>query len=115
VGYVEHALANPDLYRVMFDDIAALPDPAAAGATFDLLVQGARAAQAAGRFAADVDPADVALRYWASGHGLTSLTVSGVLPAAELRRHAPATEVAIFIAAGDDRAAAEASVAAAWG
>lgn len=114
VAYVEHALGNPDLYRVMFDAGFDLPDPEGASASFELLVHGAGAAQRAGRFSAEVEPRDVALRYWASGHGLTSLAVAGVLPLPDLRRHSPATAVAIFTAAGDVREQAERSVAAAW-
>ncbi len=114
MAYVEHALANPDLYRVMFDAAFDLPDPESAAAGLELLVGGAGQAQRAGRFSEDVDPRDVALRYWASGHGLTSLAVSGVLTQADLRTHAPAMAIAIFTAAGDTRENAEHSVAAAW-
>lgn len=110
----EHALANPDPYRVMVDAAFDLPDPEGASAGLELLVNGARAAQRSGRFSAEVDLRDVALRYWASGHGLTSLAVSGVLTDPDLRTHAPATAIAIFTAAGDEREHAERSVAAAW-
>jgi AcrR family transcriptional regulator len=114
VAYVEHALANPDLYRAMFDSVVDLPDPAAAAATFAPLVDAVARARDAGRFAADVVPDDVATRIWATGHGVTSLTVTGGLSPADLRRHAPASNEAIFVAAGDDPAAAHASVTAAW-
>jgi AcrR family transcriptional regulator len=114
VAYVEHALANPDLYRAMFDSIVDLPDPDVAAAAFTPIVEGSRRAQDAGRFDPTVPPEDVAVRYWASGHGITSLTVTGVLTAADLRRHAPATATAIFVDAGDDPARARASVTAAW-
>jgi AcrR family transcriptional regulator len=112
VAYVEHALANPDLYRVMFDSAYELPDPVAAGASFGHLVELAAVARDAGRFVAD--PADVAQRYWASGHGVTSLAVTGVLEVRELARHAPALAEAVFIDAGDERERAERSVRAAW-
>jgi len=101
LAHVEHALRNPDPYWVMFDAAFDLPDPEGASASFELLVQGTGAALRAGRFSAEVEPSDVALRYWASGHGLTSLAVVGVLPLPDLRRHALATAVAIFTAAGD--------------
>ncbi len=114
VAYVSNALANPDLYRVMFDATSDLPDPGAADAAFAPLVAGARRAQELGRFRADVVPEDVALRYWADGHGVTSLAVTGVLPTDDLLRHAPAMEVAQFVAAGDDPDRAQRSVAAAW-
>ena len=67
----------------------------------NLWVLGVRAAQRARRFDADVDAGDVAVRYWAGGHGLASLAVAGVLSLEDLRRHAPATAVATFTAAGD--------------
>jgi AcrR family transcriptional regulator len=114
VAYVEHGVANPDLYRVMFDSVVDLPDPAAAAATFAPVVDGVRRAQDAGRFGAGIVPDDVAVRYWASGHGVTSLAVTGVLSPADLRRHAPEAAVADFVAAGDDPALAHASVTAAW-
>jgi AcrR family transcriptional regulator len=112
VAYVENGLANPDLYRVMFDSTYELPDPAVAAATFEPLVEGAAAARAAGRFGHE--PLDVAQRYWATGHGLTSLAVTGVLPMSDLERHAPALTVAVFIGAGDAPERAERSVRAAW-
>lgn len=114
VAYAVHALANPDLYRVMFDSAFELTDPAAASAGFEPLVVATSAAQDAGRFDARLDPSDVALRYWAGGHGLTSLTVTGVLAVTDLRRHAPASAVATFVSAGDTRERAERSVTAAW-
>jgi AcrR family transcriptional regulator len=114
VAYVENALANRDLYRVMFDAAFELPDPELANATFEPLVEAVRAAQAAGRFTSELDALDIATRFWAIGHGLTSLTVSGVLPAAELRRHAAPMTVALFTGCGDQPERAGQSVRAAW-
>lgn len=114
VAYAENALVNPDLYRVMFDSTFEIIDPASAAASFELLVDATRRAQGAGRFDPALDPGDVAMQYWATGHGLTSLTVTGVLSAADLRRHAPAAAAAIFTAAGDAADRARSSVDAAW-
>jgi AcrR family transcriptional regulator len=114
VVYVETALAAPALYRVMFDSTFDLPDPQGAAATFGQLVTGVERAQRAGRFAVEVEARDVATRFWAAGHGLTSLAVGGVLPVEELARHAPATATAIFTEAGDQPELARRSVAAAW-
>ncbi len=114
VAYVENALANPDLYRVMFDSLVDLPDPEGAAATFEPLVDGSRRAQEATRFDPDIDPRDVATLYWATGHGVTSLAVTGVVPHAELRRQAPAGAVAVFVEAGDARERARRSVDLAW-
>lgn len=113
-AYAANALANPDLYRAMFDARVDLEDAAAADAGFEVLVAGVARAREQGRFAADVDPLATATRYWASGHGLASLVVSGVLPAAALADHARAVSVALFVAAGDDQARAARSVRAGW-
>lgn len=85
VAYVENALENPDLYRVMFDAAFDVPEPDAAAATSEPLVVAARRAQDAGRFGQNATPDDIALRYWVSGHGLTSLAVTGVLAVADLQ------------------------------
>ena len=114
VAYVDNAFANPDLYRVMFDASFDLPDPGAASQTFDHLVAAAQRSIDAGRFSSRSDPADVALRFWSSGHGVVSLTVTGALTEADLRRHAPAMATALFIDAGDEPGRARRSVRAAW-
>jgi AcrR family transcriptional regulator len=114
VAYVENALSNPNLYRVMFDATFDLPDPEAADATFGYLIDAARRSVEAGRFGPAAQPVDVALRMWASGHGIVSLAVTGVLPVSELRRHAPAMVTALFIDAGDDPERARKSVTSAW-
>lgn len=114
VAYVENALANPNLYRVMFESNFDLRDADAAASTFELLVLGVDAAKRAHRFYAAIDANDLAVRLWADGHGITSLAVTGVLPRADLPRHAIANSVALFIAAGDRRDLAERSLAAAW-
>lgn len=114
VAYADNALANPDLYRVMFDASFDLPDPGAAAHTFDHLVAAARRSIDGGRFSSATDPADVALRFWASGHGIVSLAVTGALAEADLRRHAPAMAIALFIDAGDEPTRARRSVRAAW-
>lgn len=62
VAYVNNALANPDLQRVMFDARFDLPDPASADDTFGHLIAAAHRAIDIGRFAPSQDPADIALR-----------------------------------------------------
>jgi AcrR family transcriptional regulator len=114
VAYAANALAHPDLYRVMFDAAHDLPDPEAAAAAFTPLVVASGHAQADGRFAQEQDAQDIAMRYWATGHGVTSLAVTGVLSTSELQRHAQAVAVAVFVDAGDSRQKAAASVRAAW-
>lgn len=114
VAYAGNALSNPNLFRVMFDTTFDLPDPDTAAETFRHLIVAAQAAIDAGRFSADHDAADIALRYWANGHGIVSLTVTGALTVEALRRHAPAMTAALFIDAGDSPARARRSVDGAW-
>ena len=113
-AYATSALEEPALYRAMFDAAAELEDPEAAGRSFGLHVAAAGRARDAGRFAAGADPEAVALRLWASGHGLVMLVLTGVLPADAVDAHAPDTHAALCVAAGDDPDRARASVAAGW-
>ena len=114
VAYTENALADPDLYRTMFDAAVEAEDPGRADLGFRAIVEQARRAQQAGRFAADADPEALALRYWASGHGRVMLVVTGALPEAVLAEQAPRVAVALFVDAGDDPARCAESVAEAW-
>ena len=80
-AYAAHALAYPELYRVMFDAAADLDDPEAADTTLQLLVDAVARAREHGRLAAETDPAQCATQIWVSGHGPLQLVVTGVLPA----------------------------------
>jgi hypothetical protein len=80
----------------MFDAAFDLPEPDVAASSFEPLVVAARRARDEGRFDADARPDEVAVRYWASGHGVTSLAVTGVLTVTDLRSHAPPLAVAVF-------------------
>jgi AcrR family transcriptional regulator len=113
-AYATNALANPDLYRAMFDAESDLEDPEAADASLGRLAAAAARAQEAGRLRADEAPDQIALRYWATGHGLTSLVVNGVLPEAMLDEHAPLTSIALLVAAGDDPEPCRRSVTRGW-
>ena len=113
-AYVEHALSEPFLYRTMFDTAADLEDPEAAGASFGLLVSSAGRAREAGRFAASRDPQAVATEYWAAGHGLVMLALTGVLPGAAVGAHARSLARAVFVAAGDDPELCARSVRRGW-
>lgn len=112
--YVANALDNPALYRAMFDTVAELEDPNAAGRSFRVLTAAATRARTEGRFAGTCDPETLALRQWASGHGLVMLVLSGVLPDAAVDDHAPGMTTALFIDAGDDARRCRTSVAAGW-
>ena len=81
-AYVGFAIAHPAHFEVMWrNDLASRNDPtlhAAADATFDQLMAGVRAAQAAGR-AAGADDRSVAYLAWSSVHGLAVLWLNGQL------------------------------------
>lgn len=111
-AYAEHALAEPDLYRAMFETRHGLADSAAADATFGMLIDAVARARAAGRFTAGTDPAAAATRIWAAGHGLLSLAISGVLDREVVLALAPETLADQCAGLGD--AGAGASVAVAW-
>src|SRR5688500_13522455 len=80
-AYTANALEGPALYRVMFDAQFELEDPAAADAAFGALITAAERMRSGGRLRPDIDPLDVATRFWAFGHGIVMLVISGVLPA----------------------------------
>lgn len=113
-GYVANALANPHLYRAMFDTEAELEDPEGAAASFGELVACAVRARDTGRFASSCDPEAVATQLWATGHGLTMLALTGVLPSEALAAHAPAIATALFVAAGDAEERCRRSVESGW-
>jgi AcrR family transcriptional regulator len=113
-AYLTAALADPFLYRAMFDAAADLEDPAAADAAFGVLVETASRAAAAGRLSDGAGPPDVATRFWVAGHGLALLAVTGVLPAEAVDAHGPELAVGVLVAAGDDPARCRRSVATGW-
>ncbi|MFC4375066.1 TetR/AcrR family transcriptional regulator [Nocardia halotolerans] len=112
-AYLANALANPDLYRVMFDAGFDLEDAAAADATLDRLVVSVAAAQDLGRFRSEIVPLDLATQSWAIGHGLAGLVATGPLPVAALDYGIPMLE-ALFVGAGDDPGRCARSVTAGW-
>lgn len=113
-AYASNALANPHLYRAMFDTAADLDDPDLASDSFGRLVERAERAQQLGRFAPSAKPEDVATRLWASGHGLVLLVITGVLPPEALPAHATGTAWALFVAAGDDPIRCRESITRGW-
>lgn len=98
----------------MFDTAAEFEDPDAAGRSFQALVSAAGRARDEGRFAGTCDPEAVATRFWASGHGLVMLVLTGALPREMLTAHTPGTAAALFIDADDEASRCRASVAAGW-
>lgn len=113
-AYAAHALAEPDLYRAMFDAAADLDDPDAAGRGLALLTTAAARAVETGRLDPATDAAAVAVRIWVSGHGLLMLVLTGVLPPELVGEHGPRLLTAQLIAAGADPASCERSVGDGW-
>lgn len=112
-AYLSNALANPDLYRVMFDASAELEDTAAADRTLHHLVRTVDRARAAGRFRDDIDPLELATQSWTIGHGLASLVGTGPLPRQALAHGVPLL-TALFTSAGDDPDQCRRSVELGW-
>lgn len=110
-AYLSNAVAHPHLYRTMFDATFDLEDPEAAARTFAVLVS-ARAREL-GRFAERTDPEAVATQFWAQGHGLIMLVLTGVLPRAALLE-LPPMATALFVAAGDGADRCRRSVRDGW-
>jgi AcrR family transcriptional regulator len=113
-AYLGNALADPHLYRSMFDEAADLEDPGVAAEGFLRLVSGAARARASDRFAPDTDPEEVATRLWAAGHGLAMLVLTGVLPPDVIDRHGPELVVGVLVAAGDAPERCRRSVQTGW-
>jgi AcrR family transcriptional regulator len=112
-AYVSNALANPDLYRVMFDTGFELEDPAVADETLHSLVRAIERAKDVGRFRPDVDPLALATQSWTIGHGLVSLVATGPLPRQALDHGAPML-TALFTSCGDDPDTCGQSVELGW-
>ncbi|MDI6105689.1 TetR/AcrR family transcriptional regulator [Actinoplanes sp. NEAU-A12] len=112
-AYLSNALANPDLYRVMFDAGFELEDPAAADETLHSLVRAIDRAKDAGRFRAEVDAVSLATQTWTVGHGLVSLVATGPLPRPALG-HGVTILTALFISCGDEPGRCRDSVEDGW-
>jgi AcrR family transcriptional regulator len=88
-AYLDTALENPALYRIMFGltrSGAITTDAAGVGLeTLQVLVDAVQRVVDAGRFRGDAFA--LALRLWAVGHGVASLAITGVLgPPDAIRR-----------------------------
>jgi AcrR family transcriptional regulator len=108
--YYEHAMSNPDLYRVMYMQEPLDADDAAARAdTFDLVVTGMRRCIESGRFA-PADPSVLATQFWAVGHGVVTLELAHLLSSEEALRCVAGALVSLFTGYGDDPEAARRSI-----
>lgn len=112
-SYISHALAEPDLYRVMFDAGFELEDPEQADQTLHHLVETVERAQSGGRLRAEADPLTLATQSWAIGHGLASLVTGGPLPHDALANGVPML-TALYVSNGDDPVRCRRSVARGW-
>ncbi|TDD40312.1 TetR/AcrR family transcriptional regulator [Saccharopolyspora elongata] len=112
-AYLSNALANPDLYRVMFDAGFEPEDPAAADETLRSLVRAVERAKDIGRFRPDVDPLALATQSWTIGHGLVSLVATGPLPRQALD-YGASMLTALFTSCGDDPDTCRRSVELGW-
>lgn len=113
-AYTANALAEPELYRAMFDAAADLEDLAAADRAFAVLGACAQRARVTGRFRDDCDVGAVTTQLWAAGHGLVMLVLTGVLPRDTLAEHSRDVAVALFVSAGDEPDRCRRSVLAGW-
>ncbi|WP_327302941.1 TetR/AcrR family transcriptional regulator [Streptomyces sp. NBC_01298] len=112
-AYVSHALAAPDLYRIMFDAGFALEDAKAADETLHRLVSAVERAKSDGRFHDDTDPLTLATQSWVIGHGLASLVATGPLPRHVLAQGVPML-TALFTNSGDTADGCRRSVERGW-
>lgn len=114
VTYLRFGLGEPDLYRAMFLDPPRTPDAGVVGhGAFGRLVAAVRRCVDDGRFT-DPGPdgtAGWAVQLWTMRHGLVSLATVGLMPLEQVMLHAQDMSVRLFVGYGDERAAAERSVA----
>jgi AcrR family transcriptional regulator len=113
-AYVRAAVADPALYRVMFDIDRDPRQPVGASITFAVLVAGVERAQAADRLDARIDPIAAATRLWAMTHGVVSLALAHALPEGALDEHLPPMYAAQLVAWGDGPRKAPTSVRRGW-
>lgn len=112
--YVDAALAEPALYRAMFDVRGERRQPASAAMTFAVLVGGVERAMAQRRLGPSTDPVAAATQLWAMTHGVVTLVLSRALPEPALDEHLPPMYTAQLIAWGDGPRKAPASVRRGW-
>lgn len=91
-AYFENGLANPHLYRVMFDcpvpEFEATEDDLLFSlSTLQVLIDAVRACVDAGDLHGDAE--EIAIEVWAASHGVVMLTITGMLgPVEQAREHA---------------------------
>ena len=103
LAYYENAVANADLYRVMFMERPHDAGDAEIGwDTFEALVAGVQRCISAKRFRAG-DAAERATELWALAHGLVSLELAQLLDRPRALAALGAAALGLFVAFGDNR------------
>jgi hypothetical protein len=109
-SYVGFALANPNLYRAMFLEMPSkgtlVPPTDVAETGVDFV----RQCMNAGRFN-QADPLALMWQLWAATHGLAAGILAGMIPRAEIDERMRSLGVTMYVGFGDDRPAAERSIA----
>ena len=107
-AYCRNAMANPNMYRVMFMEAPVDDSDAEIGlSTFQTLVDEVKRCVDAGRF--EGDAFDLASQLWASTHGVVALHLAGMLDATQVDRMTAALARALYVSFGDDPSEADAS------
>ncbi len=100
-AYCLNAIANADMYRVMFMDAPLDQADAEVGLyTFQMLVDEVQRCIGAGRFE-DKGAWEMATRVWVSVHGAVALHLAGILDEASVDSITRAVARALFISFGD--------------
>jgi AcrR family transcriptional regulator len=107
-AYVFNALANSHLYRFMFMEHPDEEEDIGMN-TFDTLIEAVGQAVKAGRFN-EADPEELATQLWVLSHGIVTLQMANCLTLDEAIRTMEAMALNLFVAFGDDRATATASL-----
>jgi AcrR family transcriptional regulator len=109
-AYCFNAMANPHLYRVMFDEVGDDPEVAAAGlAAYEPLVSAVQRCIDKGRFT-EAEPWSPAMQLWTIGHGVVTLHLSGLFDREVADAQFSAMGRTAFIGFGDDPEKAEHSI-----
>jgi len=109
-AYRDYALTERNYYKVMFAEAIPGFTPsedalAVANASFEILIDAARACVDAGTFAPG-DPAEIAVVLWSAAHGMVSLELAGHFDGVDARRHyetAVTAATSWFLRSGPDQ------------
>jgi AcrR family transcriptional regulator len=105
-AYYENGISNPHLYRVMFMEQPLDATDAEIGFdTFETVIAGMQRCIDAGRFA-PADATDLAIQFWATGHGIVTLQLAHLLTAEQALQCMGRSALTLFGSYGDDPDAA---------